>query len=124
MTKKKLTIADLIDAKEKFDEKKKETKDVYVEELGAVVTIEKPTRKLIMESIEMGNEGGDDFLVYNCITEPNLKDSELQKIYGCVEPTDIVEKIFNMGSTKGIAEQVLSLAGFDSKVTAVDELKN
>src|SRR5690606_8074326 len=98
--------------------------DVFVEELGAVITIEKPSRRLVMESLELAENGGDDFLVYNCIVEPNLKDPELQRVYECVEPTDVVEKIFNLGSTKGIAEQILLMAGFDSKVTAVDELKN
>lgn len=124
MSKQKLTIADLIAKKESLANKKKVTKDVYVEELGAVVTLEKPDRAIILESLEMENSTADDFLIYNCIVEPNLKDSELQKIYGCVEPVDIIEKIFDLGSIKGLAEHALSMAGFDSKVTAVDELKN
>ena len=124
MTKKRLTIAGLIDKKEKLAGGKKETKDVYVEQLDAIIKIEKPERSLILESLEMENSSADDFLIYNCIIEPNLKDNELQKNYGCVEPIDIIEKIFDLGSIKGIAEQALSMAGFDSKVTAVDELKN
>lgn len=124
MAKPKLTLKQLIDDKEKLAGKKAKTKDVYVEELDAVVTIETPSRKLIMESMEIGESGADEFLVYNCIVEPNLRDKDLQKTYECAEPVDIVEKVFNIGSVKGIAEQALSMAGFDSKVTAVEELKN
>lgn len=123
MTKKKLTLKELIDKKDKFAGAKKETKEIYVEKLDATVTIERPERSLIIESIEMGNDGGDNFLVYNCIVEPDLKDTELQKAYGCVEPTDIVDKIFDLGSVKGIAEQALSMAGADSKVSVVDDIK-
>lgn len=121
---KKLTIADLIDKKEQFDGRRKETKELYIEELDATITIAKPDRSLIIDSFEFGNATGDDFLVYNSVVEPNLKDAELQKIYDCKEPIDIVEKIFDLGTIKGIAEQALSMAGFDSKVTAVEELKN
>lgn len=124
MTKQKLTLAKLIDDKEKSVGDKKVTKEVYIEQLDATVTIEKPNRSLILESFELGSSEADDFLIYNCIVEPNLKDKELQKVYGCIEPTDIIEKIFDLGSIKGIAEQALSMAGFDSKVTAVEELKN
>lgn len=124
MTKQKLTLTKLIDDKEKIASKKKITKEVYVEQLDATVTVGKPDRSLILESFELGSSEADDFLIYNCIVEPNLKDGELQKAYGCVEPIDIIEKIFDLGSIKGIAEQALSMAGFDSKVTAVEELKN
>ena len=118
MTRKRLTIAELIDKKEMFFGKKKTTKEIYVEQLDATITIEKPDRSLILESLEL-EKGQDDFLIYNCIVEPNLKDAELQKAYGCVEPTDIVEKIFDLGSIKGIAEQALKMAGFESKVAVV-----
>lgn len=124
MTKKKLTIADLIDNKERLSTSKNETKNIHIEKLDAVITIVKPARTLIFESLEMGSYGGDEFLVYNSIIEPNLKDKELQSAYGCVEPTDIVNEIFDMGTVKGIAEQALSMVGVDSKVKAVDDLKN
>lgn len=124
MTKTKLTIADLINNKEKLSHRKKITKDVYIDQLDAVVTLESPDRALILETLEMEGATSDDFLIYNCIIEPNLKDAELQKIYACVEPMDIIEKLFDLGTIKGLAEQALSMAGFDSKVTAVEELKN
>lgn len=129
MTKKKLTLGDLIENKEKLLGIKKTTKELYLETLDATVTIERPDRALVMETLELSddknyNGNPDEYLVYNVMVEPSLKDKELQKIYECKEPTDIVSKIFDMGTVKGIAEQALGMAGFDSKVTAVEELKN
>lgn len=129
MTKKKLTLGDLIENKEKLLGIKKTTKDLYIETLDAVITIERPDRALVMDTLELSEDKNfdgnpDEYLVYNVMVEPNLKDAELQKIYECKEPTDIVSKIFDMGTVKGIAEQALGMAGFDSKVTAVEELKN
>lgn len=124
MTKKKLTIADLIDAKEKFLEKKKKTKDVYVEELDAVVTIQRPTRELALEAMDMGGAEADAFIIYNCVVSPDLTDKELQKAFGCVEPTDIVGEIFDMGTIYGLASTALDMLGKNSKVEIVDDLKN
>lgn len=124
-TTKRLTIADLINKKDRLAGKRKATKELYIEELDATIVIEKPDRSLIIESSEYEGAEGDDFLVYNCVVEPNLKDNELQKIYDCKEPTEIVSKVFDdIGTIKGIAEQALSMSGLDSKVTAVEELKN
>lgn len=129
MTNKKLTITDLINKKEQLTAKKKSTKELYIEQLDATVTIETPDRSLVLEAIEMGQDeniesNGDDFLVYNIVTEPNLKDTELQKIYECKEPIDIVTKIFDIGTVSGIAQEAMKLAGFTSRVTPVDDLKN
>jgi len=41
-----------------------------------------------------------------------------------VEPMDIVSKIFNPGTIAGIAKAGLKLAGYESNVTAVEDLKN
>ena len=129
MTKKKLTITDLINKKEQLTGNKKKTKELYIEQLDATITIETPERSLVLEALELANdkefEGNpDDFLVYNIVLEPNLKDQELQKIYGCKEPTDIVPMIFDAGTVTGIAQEGMKLAGFSSKVTPVDDLKN
>lgn len=131
MTKKKLNLKDLIQEKEKFDRlsKGKKTQELYVEQLDATVTIEEPTPDLVSESIELGQDknydgNGDEFLVYNTMVEPNLKDPELHKAYGCVEPTDIVKKIFDAGTVSGIAREAMTLAGYGSDVQPVDKLKN
>lgn len=127
--KQKLTIADLIAKKEQLVKKKKKTENLYLEALDSTVTIEEPERSLVLEMLEMANDdssesSSDDFLVYNIMLEPNLKDKKLQEEFGCVEPTDIVSKIFDVGTVSGIAMAAMELAGYNSKVSTVDELKN
>jgi len=128
MTKKKLTITDLLKEKEKYQVKEGVTEDLFISRMGASVTLEKPNRSLCIEALSMKDENGetdgDVFLVYNTIIEPNLKDSELQKEFGCVEPTDIVEKIFEPGEIVGISGRALELAGYGDSVSSVDDLKN
>lgn len=128
MSRKKLTINDLIKNKDNI-KNKKTTQELYLENLDATIVIETPERSLVLESIELGEdesyEGtGDEFLVYNIVKEPNLKDEELQRAYGCVEPMDIVTEIFDPGTIRGIAEFSMELAGYTSSVTPVDDLKN
>lgn len=127
--KKKLSVTELIKDKEKFLPKENVTQELLIERLGATVTIRKPERSLVLETLELGKDenfegNADDFMVYNIITEPNLKDPELQKAYGCVEPTDIVSKIFEIGEVSDIAKAGMKLAGFMSNATAVEDLKN
>lgn len=119
--KKKLTLTELIDNKDKYQVKTGEKKDLYVEQLDATISIVKPDRTTVLDSVESES---DDLLVYNIVVEPNLKDAELQKAYGCVEPIDIVSKIFDPGSIKGIAQAGLKFAGYESNVKAVEDLKN
>lgn len=131
MTKKKLTLNDLISKKEQLNRNNKEKKkqELYLEQLDAIVTIEEPDIALVSESGELASDknyegNSDDYLVYNILVDPNLKDPELQKAYDCTEPTDIVSAIFDIGTVAGIAKEGLRLAGFESQVKQVDELKN
>ena len=67
----------------------------------------------------------DAYLVYECVTEPPLKNKQLQQAYGCQEPLDILDKIFEPGEVVNISKAVLSFAGYvDDSVKAVEELKN
>src|SRR5699024_12642399 len=119
MTKKnKLTLKHLIENKDKITKEKKETQELYVEELDATITIEKPERSLVLDALELAQDenhdgNGDDFLVYNIVKEPNLKDEELQKAYGCVEPSDVVHEIFSVGTITSIAQAGMELAGYN-----------
>lgn len=127
--KKKLTLVDLIKDKEKIQPKENVTKEILVERLGATVTIRRAEKSLVMDTIELGNDenfegNSDDFFIFNIITEPDLKDPELQKAYGCVEPTDIISKIFEIGEVTGIAQEGMKLAGYNTTVRAIDDLKN
>src|SRR5690606_7659942 len=121
MTKKKLTLKHLIDQKEQLirDLKGKKTQDLHIEQLDSTITIEEPDVALVSESIELAQdenyEGtGDEYLVYNIVKDPDLKDRELHKIYGCAEPSDIVKKLFDPGTIQGIAQAGMTLAGFGS----------
>jgi len=119
--KKKLSLTDLIEKKEKYEVKTGVKKELYLDQLDATVTILQPERSMVLDAIESQS---DDYMVYNIVVEPNLRDAGLQKEYGCVEPMDIVSKIFNPGTIAGIAKAGLKLAGYESNVTAVEDLKN
>ncbi|MCB5100715.1 hypothetical protein LGX04_09685, partial [Streptococcus mutans] len=108
----------------------RKTADLKLSEMGgAIVTIEEPDRSLVMDSLEMtkdedDNVNADAFLVYNVMIEPNLKDKELQKEFGCVEPIDIVETLFSPGTISSIATQAMRLAGYSDDAEVVESLKN
>lgn len=126
----KLTIKDLLANKEQMKDKKKQrAQDLYIESLDAEITIQEPSRALALEALEMAQAGKSDeadiHLVYQCVTEPDLKNKELQKAFGCVEPTDIVSMIFRSGEISAISGFALQLAGYGQGVVKVDrELKN
>lgn len=127
---KRLTVIDLLKNKEKYQVKKDVTQDVYVERLGADILVRKPEKSLIAEAMQMSqdenqSEKADAFMVYNIVVEPNLKDAELQKEFGCKEPMDIVEEIFETGEITQIVELGFELAGYKKgAVTIVKDLKN
>ncbi|MED4599869.1 hypothetical protein P9314_03995 [Paenibacillus validus] len=126
---KKLTIKDLLAQKDQLKQKKRRRQTLHIESLDAKIVIEEPSRALALEAIGMvQNDQGDvadAYVVYNCVVEPNLKDPQLQKEFGCAEPTDIVDLIFRAGEISAISGQALQLAGFGQGVKKVDEeLKN
>lgn len=127
----KITLKDIIAKKEQIINSKKEraTIDLYIKSLGGTITASAPDRDIIADSLEMSESDaaiGDMYVVYQCITEPSLKDMELQNTYGCVEPWEIVEKIFLPGEITTIAKELLELAGYGQngvkKIS--DEVKN
>lgn len=126
----KLTISDLLAKKEQLKKKKSRTETLYVESLDAEIVIQEPSRGLALEALEMAQDPtrsdlADIHMVYHCVIEPNLKDSELQKGFGCTEPTDIVSMIFRPGEIGAISGHAMQLAGFGEGVRKIDkELKN
>lgn len=126
---KKLTLTDLMKDKEKYEVKADVTEELYIHRLDASIVIRKPERSLCLEAFQMASDESQDgkadpFVVYNTVIEPNLKDKELQKEFGCVEPVDIVEKIFEPGEIASIAQVGLELAGYKKSVNKVTDLKN
>ena len=119
----KMTIDKLIKQKAKYAVKKDKKTELYIPSLDASIVIGKPDRSLCMEALKM-DEDGDSFLVYSCVLDPLLKNKELQDAYECVEPTDIVEKIFEPGEIGSISQKCLEMAGYNNEVKAVDDIKN
>lgn len=121
---KRLTLKDLMAKQEQLANKKKKSLNLFVKSLDGVITIEQPDTVTIIDAskIDEGFES-DKYLVYNCIVEPNLKDKDLLKAYGCVEPTEIL-KIFDDGEISSIARECMNLAGYNSSVRVVEEIKN
>lgn len=128
--KKVLNLATLIKEKAKYKlGEETKTAELKVDRLDAIITIEIPDTQLCMDALNAKDDDtgakSDDYLVYTIMTEPNLKDPELQKAYECTEPTDIVEMIFTRGEIADIAAYALDEAGFKrGTVKAVETLKN
>ena len=120
----KITLEELIRRKEQMLERKKKPKTLtlYIKSLDGTITIESPTAALARESQDMDN--GDSYMVYSCVTEPCLKSRELQNAFGCVDPMEIVDKIFEPGEIPQIALECLKLAGYVDGVKAIDDIKN
>jgi len=121
----KITIDELVRRKEQMlqSKKQKKTKDLYVKSLDGTINIEEPDAALARDAQEM-EEKGDAYIVYSCIIEPSLKSKQLQDAFGCVEPMEIVEKIFDVGEIPQIAVECIKLAGYIDGVKPIDDLKN
>ena len=93
----KITLQELIRRKEQMLESnnKLKTKELYVASLDGTITIECPTSAMAKEAQEMDN--GDSYMVYQCVKEPCLKSKELRDAFCCIEPMEIVDKIFEPG---------------------------
>ncbi|WP_144940118.1 phage tail assembly chaperone [Paenibacillus sp. 32O-W] len=126
----KMTVKDLLAKKDQLKQKKARTQTLYVESLDAEIVIQEPSRSVALEALSMvhddeKSEMADIHVVYNCVIEPNLKEPELQKAFGCAEPTDIVSMVFRAGEISSISGHALQLAGYSKGVRAIDkELKN
>ncbi len=120
----KITLQELIRRKEQMLEAKRipKTANLYIKSLGGTITIESPTAALAKDAQEMDN--GDAYMVYSCVTEPCLKSRELQEAFGCIDPMEIVDKIFEPGEIPQIAIECLKLAGYIDGVKVVDDIKN
>lgn len=124
---KKLTIEDIIAKKDQIQDDKKKTVKIHVNSLGGYVTLAKPDRKLIADSLQ--KETGLDsniHVVYNTMIEPDLKDKEAQKAFGVLTPKELLTAILSDGEVSMIAEKLMEVAGYSQKAIRVitDEVKN
>ena len=114
-----ISVKDLIAKKEKIAANKAATVD-FVTSIGTI-TAKKPTKSMVLESLERDKDG-DAYLILQQVAEPDLKDPELQKAYSCMEPLDIVEKIFLPGEVVNLAKAIMRTSGYG--VDIVEDLKN
>lgn len=56
------------------------------------------------------------------MVEPDLKDRELQKHFGCATPKDLIKKMFNGGELTKIADTITELSGYGGEPEK--EIKN
>jgi len=124
---KRLSVTDLMKEKEKYQVKNDVTEAVLVERLGVEVVLRKPEKSLCVDTMKMGRDenndtDADEYMVYNTMVEPDLKDKELQKEFGCTLPTDIVSKIFEPGEIAQLSDVAFELAGY--KKGGVKAVKN
>lgn len=129
----KLTLEELIAQKEKYQRKQDVFQEIALKRGTDFLTIKikKPSKALCLECLTMANnidesvqEMSDIHMVYNIVVEPNLKDKKLQDAYECVEPTDIVEKLFEIGEIGQISGHGMMLAGYGTEVKVIKDLKN
>ncbi|KLU66758.1 phage XkdN-like protein [Desulfosporosinus acididurans] len=122
--KKKLSISDLIANADKIKSKKSETRELYVQSLDATVTIVKPSRSIILDSYELSEGEGNNFLVYECVVEPNFKDKDLQTAYGATG-YEVLDQILDSGEIDTLAKEIIEFAGYGSgHVSIVEAVKN
>ena len=118
----KITLQELVRRKEQMLEakKKKKTQELYVASLDGTITIEEPSAALARDAQEMDAGEGDVYMTYECVIDPPLKSKVLQDAFGCREPMEIVEKIFDAGEIPQIGVACKRLAGYIDSV-APDE---
>lgn len=121
----KISAIDLIKKKDLINSKKKKVTEIEVEGMG-VFSFRVPTLEDISNSEAFkGGKMADEHLVLNCCVQPNLKDGELLKEFGAVEPIDIIHKVFLIGEVKMIAVKILESAGYrEDQIKVIDSVKN
>lgn len=119
-----VSIEELINKKDEIQRNKK--KEYDLETSIGEITVELPTRSLVLESNKLAEGESDAYLVYHVVVAPNLADKKLQEAYKCGEPTDIAKVLFLPGELTSISRKVLELSGYgkDIKSKVHAELKN
>jgi hypothetical protein len=106
-----ISIQELIDKKDAIAASRKQTYDL--ETSIGTITVKKPSQSFVVEARGL-ESGGDQYLIFNMTETPNLHDASLQAAYGCAEPTDIVDQLFDAGEVSRIARAIMACAGYSS----------
>ena len=108
-----VSIKELIAKREEIKARKSQKLTIQTS-IGEVVA-KKPTTLLMTEALGLDGDN-DEYIVYNCLVEPNLKDKDLQQAYDCSEPMDIVGKLFEFGEIKAISDVLIKSVGVGKKL--------
>ena len=123
-TQNRLTLAALIDQKERILARKNQTCDLYIKSLGGTVTVQAPTPSLIEDVLEMKGGDGDKYMTFQSVIDPCLRDSQIMDAYGVSDPMELVEKLFMPGEIAKISTECMKLAGYDAgSVTPADQVE-
>lgn len=138
--KKKLLLEDLLDRARQSENDKIKIREYYSEGLGGTIQVNKmPLRKIteLMDNVSNTDSlvealDGNIELIYKSV--PIFQNKELQATYGCVEPYDIVAKVFddNINEINNLADFILGFYGLSNvkdntdvePEDMVEELKN
>lgn len=138
--KKKLLLEDLLDRARQSENDKIKFREYYSEILGGTIQVNKmPLRKIteLMDNVSNSDSISESFdgnveLIYMSV--PIFQNKELQATYGCVEPYDIVAKVFddNINEINNLADFILGFYGLSNvkdntdvePEDMVEELKN
>ncbi|MBS6644548.1 MAG: hypothetical protein KH366_13295 [Clostridiaceae bacterium] len=63
-------------------------------------------------------------LMLACVKEPDLRDAELCKYYGVVDPLEVLGKMLSVGEYRTLSEAVLQINGMKNKKEKLKEAKN
>ena len=125
---KRATLESLMQRAQQKKEESTKYKEYESELLGETLMIKKLPITRICEIMDMAEDdtmlGGLELniqLIYESV--PLLQDRNLQEAFGCVEPHDVVMKLFddNMKEMEKICTTILSMYGIKN---LVDDLKN
>lgn len=59
-----------------------------------------------------------------CVKEPDLKDSELCKYYGTMDPEEVLGKMLSIGEYQHLSKEIMAINGIKSKSEKMKEAKN
>lgn len=117
-----ISVKELIEQKEKIEGNKKVLYDI--ETSIGTITVKQPDASFVADILKLDG-AKNELMILDNVVEPNLKDKDLQKAYNCVEPTDIVGKLFKAGEVGNIATAIIKCAGYESLEAKVhEEIKN
>lgn len=129
----KLNLEELVARATQSKADKFQVKMVVIDQEGNTIQATKKDLRTVAKTLDMETETTNDRfqaemkLVYDHC--PVLHEKELQTAYGCAEPMDVVEKVFesNMGLIEKAAKEILDMYGLaeeEGTKNPVDAVKN